>query len=292
MIAKSFNAQNYRYGQGGQEKVNEIDQNHYTALFWEYDARLARRWNVDPKSNPSISSYNCFAGNPIYYSDILGDSVIKFSINESNYIHGEKDLYIDHTIIDDVKKIVDYAVENKVHIHINSTFRTNKRQQELNGDENAVTPAPAGSSTHNAGLAIDFNLYKDNDLTKGTISKNNTVTSGNEFISYVKGLTDWRWGGDWTTPDRVHIDKRGTDANFTALRDANQTQMNGSVNSNIDGSLVKREITYDPVLKVTTDNAIIKQEMQVTNRAREPWLNESQKNELRNLLRMILIRRR
>jgi hypothetical protein len=44
-------------------------------MFWQYDARLGRRWNQDPKPNPSISNYACFAGNPIMYSDPLGDTI-------------------------------------------------------------------------------------------------------------------------------------------------------------------------------------------------------------------------
>ena len=41
----------YRYGFNGQEKDNEIygTGNLNTAEYWEYDARIGRRWNVDPK---------------------------------------------------------------------------------------------------------------------------------------------------------------------------------------------------------------------------------------------------
>ncbi|MEA3497247.1 MAG: hypothetical protein U9R42_14565, partial [Bacteroidota bacterium] len=70
--------ESYRFGFNGQEKDDEITGitgSHYTATFWEYDARLGRRWNLDPKPNPPISQYNCFAGNPIWYSDVLGDSL-------------------------------------------------------------------------------------------------------------------------------------------------------------------------------------------------------------------------
>jgi hypothetical protein len=69
--------QAYRYGFNGQEKVDEIsgNGNHTTATFWEYDSRLVRRWNQDPKPNPSISNYAAFANNPIWFSDALGDTV-------------------------------------------------------------------------------------------------------------------------------------------------------------------------------------------------------------------------
>jgi hypothetical protein len=65
----------YRYSINGQEKTTEIAPNTTTAEFWQYDARIVRRWNVDPKPNVSISPYNCFAGNPILYPDNNGDSI-------------------------------------------------------------------------------------------------------------------------------------------------------------------------------------------------------------------------
>ncbi len=65
----------YRYGFNGQEKDNEIYRGgeSYTAEFWQYDARLGRRWNLDPKPEASLSQYSTLANNPILYSDPLGD---------------------------------------------------------------------------------------------------------------------------------------------------------------------------------------------------------------------------
>ncbi len=71
----SYNRLASRFSFNSQERTPEINDNHYTALFWEYDSRTARRWNLDPKPNPSISQYNVFAGNPIIYNDILGDTI-------------------------------------------------------------------------------------------------------------------------------------------------------------------------------------------------------------------------
>ena len=67
----------YRYGFNGQEKDNEIagEGNSMTAEFWQYSPRIGRRWNQDPKPNPSISNYSCFANNPILYSDPEGDTI-------------------------------------------------------------------------------------------------------------------------------------------------------------------------------------------------------------------------
>ncbi|HMT34992.1 MAG TPA: hypothetical protein PKC41_03985 [Chitinophagaceae bacterium] len=66
----------YRFGFNGQHKDNEIAGigNHNTALFWEYDTRLGRRWNIDPVDQVSISNYATFGNNPIFYSDVLGNT--------------------------------------------------------------------------------------------------------------------------------------------------------------------------------------------------------------------------
>jgi RHS repeat-associated protein len=64
----------YRYGFNGQERSTEINNNSYTAEFWQYDARLGRRWNIDPVLRENQSPYMCFDGNPINIVDIKGDS--------------------------------------------------------------------------------------------------------------------------------------------------------------------------------------------------------------------------
>ncbi len=90
----------YRYGMNGQEKDDEISGsgNMMTAMFWEYDARLGRRWNTDPKPNPSISSYAVFNNNPIWFNDPLGDSAwtYKNSWND-DYINKFRDFSVKKT---------------------------------------------------------------------------------------------------------------------------------------------------------------------------------------------------
>jgi RHS repeat-associated protein len=72
MPGRHANEAQYRYGAAnGQEKVDEISGsgNHYTAPYWEYDPRLARRWNQDPVFKEHESPYATFANNPIWFSD-------------------------------------------------------------------------------------------------------------------------------------------------------------------------------------------------------------------------------
>ncbi len=80
MPGRSWNPNLYRYGHNTQEKDDEIFVGAYTAEFWEYDARIIRRWNTDPITIAWNSPYACFNGNPIYYKDprgLKGDPPIK-----------------------------------------------------------------------------------------------------------------------------------------------------------------------------------------------------------------------
>jgi hypothetical protein len=77
-LADNPDGRKYRFGFNGQERDYEINSegNINTAPFWEYDARLGRRWNVDPKPRVSESTYATFANNPIFFIDFHGDSAI------------------------------------------------------------------------------------------------------------------------------------------------------------------------------------------------------------------------
>jgi len=64
----------YRYGFNGQEKSTEIKEALTSANYWEYDSRIAKRWNEDPVTKVEESPYLCFSGNPIFYADPLGNT--------------------------------------------------------------------------------------------------------------------------------------------------------------------------------------------------------------------------
>jgi RHS repeat-associated protein len=78
----------YRFHFNGQEADNEVagSGNSYTAEFWQYDPRLGRRFNIDPKPNPTISVYACFANNPIVFTDPNGDTVKYNSLRDRVYV--------------------------------------------------------------------------------------------------------------------------------------------------------------------------------------------------------------
>jgi RHS repeat-associated protein len=78
LVGRNFSSDKYRYGFNGQEKSTEIDPhgNNMTAEFWQYDARLGRRWNVDPVVKVWESPYAAFANNPINNIDPNGADTI------------------------------------------------------------------------------------------------------------------------------------------------------------------------------------------------------------------------
>jgi hypothetical protein len=82
MDGRNFSSDKYRFGFNGQEKDDEVAGagNTNTAMFWEYDTRLGRRWNLDPKPDASISNYACFRNSPIFIIDLFGDTT---------YVNGE-----------------------------------------------------------------------------------------------------------------------------------------------------------------------------------------------------------
>jgi hypothetical protein len=83
-------ADGYRFGFNTQEKDDEVygAGNLNTALFWEYDTRLGRRWNTDPVRKPYLSDYSVLSNNPILKIDPDGDDDI-FS-GDGKYIKSTK----------------------------------------------------------------------------------------------------------------------------------------------------------------------------------------------------------
>ena len=78
----------YRFAFNGQERDDEVYNTGrmYTAEYWEYDAALARRWNVDPEiaQKPDQSSYAVLSNNPIIMIDPLGNLETEFKDAEGN----------------------------------------------------------------------------------------------------------------------------------------------------------------------------------------------------------------
>lgn len=81
----SIHVRGYRFtfqGQEGDDEISGVKGSHLTAEFWEYDSRVARRWNVDPVIKYHESSYSAFSLNPIRFIDFLGADTVDFSMND------------------------------------------------------------------------------------------------------------------------------------------------------------------------------------------------------------------
>jgi len=90
-ISKSFNDGQIDVAHNGQKRSTEISASAQTALYWEYDGDVGRRWNVDPqfKKYPNENPYLSFHCNPIYITDPLGDDPPKNFKEHKNTVNGQ-----------------------------------------------------------------------------------------------------------------------------------------------------------------------------------------------------------
>ena len=82
-ITKSYSEEEIKYGFNGQMRSREISVTAQTALFWEYDGDVGRRWNVDPVPKAYESPYAVFANNSIWNIDPDGADTSKLTGNKN-----------------------------------------------------------------------------------------------------------------------------------------------------------------------------------------------------------------
>ncbi len=111
MPGKTYQSTAYRYGMNTQEKDNEIygSGNTLGALYWEYDARIARRWNVDPVVKEYEGAYTTFSGNPIWFVDIEGNDSTVYLASFSEVALPNGQTTYENTLSEkDVNKVGEY----------------------------------------------------------------------------------------------------------------------------------------------------------------------------------------
>ncbi|MBP7540599.1 MAG: hypothetical protein KA802_11755 [Saprospiraceae bacterium] len=125
----------YRYGFNGQEQDDEVygNGNLNTAMFWEYDTRLGRRWNTDPITNESFGPYTSFNNNPIIMVDPYGNKPDGFTIDKGGNIErvdntgGEKyDVLFEKAEYDKGNNNYDYEGTGNTGIRINDNLFIDK----------------------------------------------------------------------------------------------------------------------------------------------------------------------
>ena len=139
----------YRFGFNTQEKVDEVsgDRNHNTAMFWEYDTRLGRRWNVDPAFavKPWMSSYHAFSNKPIYNIDPNGALDDGYTVDDDGNF-----TKVDDTGGDDYDVI--YANDD----HVNPIIGESKAQRV---DKNIINCPQTYPSTNRKGEPETAKIY-------------------------------------------------------------------------------------------------------------------------------------
>jgi hypothetical protein len=79
----------YRFGMNTQEKEPELGEGVFSAEYWMYDGKLARRWNVDPVIKLYESAYSCFGNSPLIAADKLGSDSFNVISKTLNAVGGK-----------------------------------------------------------------------------------------------------------------------------------------------------------------------------------------------------------
>jgi len=114
VLSYGIAAKGYRYGFNGQERSDDVmgEGNHNTALFWEYDPRLGRRWNLDPKPTTGISEYSVLYNSPLNITDPLGDDPGDYYDKQGNHL-GKDNVQDDKVYTTDKATIVSNKTQGK-----------------------------------------------------------------------------------------------------------------------------------------------------------------------------------
>ncbi len=117
-----------------------------------------------------------------------------------------KPVIADTEFKDALDRLNQYAVKNKVKVHVTSSFRTSTNVK-------GAIVKPAKMSNHLVGHAIDMNLIFNGNETANSQYLNRAhediwdpAVKG--FINDIEQDKGLKWGGDFNTQDPVHIDDR------------------------------------------------------------------------------------
>ncbi|MFN0275933.1 MAG: hypothetical protein ACKVPJ_09325 [Chitinophagales bacterium] len=180
MVGRKW-GEEYRFGFNGQEQDDEVygNGNANTAMFWEYDTRLGRRWNVDPIINFSIPSYVAFNNNPIYFIDEHGNVAGDYFKKDGTYLgsDGKDDNKV--YVADDKKD-----VKNKTTGKTETTF-TNAQELSVTYSEFKDYSGLVYNEDLTAANGIAHAVYNYSQFSNKTIG---TLLSGN-YSSADKSYT-------------------------------------------------------------------------------------------------------
>ena len=237
----NYHAGSYRFGFNGQEKDQEIynNQSTTTAMFWEYDGRIGRRWNGDPVEKEKESSYSCFSNSPIFYQDLFGDLAGDYLTKNGEYLGSDgKDDNIGYTV---EKSDVKYKEDGKT---VDSDKTKNKKEftSEYSGfvDMSAViygesTPEAYSSTAHIIKNMQELGEYAAStpgisDKTKSNINTNLTDIANASVSAEYGDMNNYKNSFGWNNDKNINNKNLARAAAISALTRSN---------SDVNGGLLK-----------------------------------------------------
>ncbi len=192
MPGRSMNPTSYRFGgAGGQEADDEITggRTHYTAPGWEYDSRILRRWNVDPRfaQYPGQSPYACFNGNPILYNDPTGEGgeVTVNTVDKTITIKARLYVYSDGNVSDD-------QIKNSLS-NMNLSKTSNVTLTELNYQGFATNDV-----NYKVTVNVDIEIISKEKAQE--MQQDPSVNASNNFFEVRQNLPEGEGGMDVISP--------------------------------------------------------------------------------------------
>ncbi len=202
--AKTYNGGFAQANFNGQRKSVEIGAHSQTALFWEYNGDVGRRWNVDPRPTTGLSLYSAYANNPIWITDILGDTIdVKgdnnFVLNSQRNLLKIEQTEIGKAVIERLQKSTTTYTITEAWFLKTSNYDPNTGK--IKYDDNPWMPRLDGGAI-NGLITLSHELYHaySDDVIPGGVTKISRqdaeimAVQFQNYITSVYGLGNMRTG--------------------------------------------------------------------------------------------------
>lgn len=197
------NGRNHNYGFNGIEETDELGLNILEMDMRKYDPAIARWTSVDPITHFSLSTYNAFDNNPVFWADPSGANSI-YNWNTGQYKINER--------VVSYEEAVSY-VKNKENEHNNNTTKEDCPEcdnQDVFFEALSIAGEEAGKKTADGLIRAFQKNVTDYEIEKSRILNNAIIISGNEAVLKFIKATKWKfWEVDrdkYTFENTVDVD--------------------------------------------------------------------------------------
>ena len=201
----TFNIGDYRFGFNTQERDDEIygQGNSNTAQFWQYDCRISRRWNLDPKGIVGTSDYSCFGNQPLFYTDHEGDTLRGVSRRSAQRTKTIIDETFEGSKYDNFRNLINIGADGRTFDQITQADFQNATSG-LTADEQALAEgyfhAITDGVVHNVSV-VDQGQTIDGPNAAALNAAGGTTASGASFTAANTGSDiDQAFGGGVNMP--------------------------------------------------------------------------------------------